>query len=554
MLSVDYPVHPLQVSTLTDAQAETFDPVELAVASASAWASAFAASLPAFEAEVEEDDAEGDAELQVSVDDDHEEAAIADKVGIAAARKDEPATASAPVEELKQQEGGQDGEGEGEEEESMLSSLAAEGWAWAAWAASLAASPEEDATGDVQPELAGVAAAAAACGVAARSPSQSGPLSCGRTGDRAASAGVAGGSRGCFAGCLQGFMGQGRRFRLPFRGGGHDDVRTPLNSTSCGAGGSSSSASNASPTNIPRRPARSAPRASPVPGAVSSAAAAEVEALADLGQFLEAERLLDALGDDAMVSDAAQLRLQAAAAREAVSTFTDLYEAAEKPDSGWDVWEGGAASLRYKYDWYTGALEVIGDIRVEMPAVQLWAVLREFDLFPTWSRAIESRLLEQFRMATEMYYVRSNPILPVFSQTEMYVERSYVDALSEHGLLLVLATTPPVEATEHRGVAIPAPGVGLNRILSKAEDAVRPLSPSAALYKVHRKVKTPFAYLPNSVVGKAASALVNGQLTLLQNITDTWDGGVHATRLHSGPLAGEYARLRSRLEAAEQST
>lgn len=88
--------------------------------------------------------------------------------------------------------------------------------------------------------------------------------------------------------------------------------------------------------------------------------------------------------------------------------------------------------LRFRYDWNTGRVEIVGDVLLQIDPIHAWAFMREFDLVPLWTRAEKSTLEATFGPESELYCVESPAASWMLSPTEAYSERTYIDALDEH--------------------------------------------------------------------------------------------------------------------------
>eukprot|EP00401_Gymnodinium_catenatum_P040818 CAMPEP_0117621794 /NCGR_PEP_ID=MMETSP0784-20121206/87815_1 /TAXON_ID=39447 /ORGANISM="" /LENGTH=412 /DNA_ID=CAMNT_0005425725 /DNA_START=120 /DNA_END=1355 /DNA_ORIENTATION=+ len=271
------------------------------------------------------------------------------------------------------------------------------------------------------------------------------------------------------------------------------------------------------------------------------------------GRILEALRLLDAYGTDGAVPSAGRIRQVAAAVDETLRNFERARASSRMPRSGWQEWNLPGVDLVYNYDWYTGGVELLADATLDFEPVRLWALFREFDLVPIWTNASTSVVLERFGNENEFYHVISAALMSLLSPTEVYTERNYIDLLDEHGVMLVLANTPPLEALEHCGVAIPKEASPVKRVVTHGRDMLMPVSPTRTRFVLYRKLVTPFPYLPSWAVGIAASIMVNDQMSKLYAARDKWEGGDHDQRMSSGSRALYYAAVHARLEAAMNS-
>eukprot|EP00929_Paragymnodinium_shiwhaense_P033838 TRINITY_DN18510_c0_g2_i2.p1 TRINITY_DN18510_c0_g2~~TRINITY_DN18510_c0_g2_i2.p1 ORF type:complete len:723 (-),score=120.96 TRINITY_DN18510_c0_g2_i2:196-2112(-) len=243
---------------------------------------------------------------------------------------------------------------------------------------------------------------------------------------------------------------------------------------------------------------------------------------------------------------------QAAAVNLGVKHAEEARATSSAAGSGWSRWTTAAADLVYKYDWHTGHVEVIGDVHLDIPPLHVWTILREYQLLPTWSRALHSTLLRSLSANCELYHVQSRPAAAMLSPSESYTVRTYVDALDELGSLMVVCDAPPEGVSEFKGVRIPPPEAPYKRLHSRSRDTLTPISPTSSLLTVYRRVNTNVPYLPNMVVGLVASILVNGQISALQALAEAWEESEYARLLRSGPRAAMYAALTPRLEAAMQ--
>jgi len=280
-----------------------------------------------------------------------------------------------------------------------------------------------------------------------------------------------------------------------------------------------------------------------------SSSIAEILNADDQGRVLEACQLLDGLDSNEQCCEADGIRTRAQAVRDALGIFARAKAAAAEGGSDWqDCSKDARTRLWFRYDWYTGALEVIGDIVLDIPAIQLWCMLREVDLLPLWSRALESILLRAFSSSREMYYIKTQAAAYVLSPTELYSERSFVDALDQHGLMMVMGQSPSLEASSHLGVEIPLARSGVKRIAIIARDACRPLSPSSTSFMVYRSVQTGLPYLPGWVIGMAAGVIIEGQIKGVKGLLESWPGSAHESRMKEGDRADAYASLQKRLE------
>mmetsp|Transcript_88016 Transcript_88016/g.247368 ORF Transcript_88016/g.247368 Transcript_88016/m.247368 type:complete len:456 (+) Transcript_88016:121-1488(+) len=273
-----------------------------------------------------------------------------------------------------------------------------------------------------------------------------------------------------------------------------------------------------------------------------------IHALDNAGRSLEALRLLEALGDDSSVPDAGRIREEAAAAQKALLLVKRARGAAANPRESWVECSKPDVHLWYRYDWYTGTVEVVGDVTLESNAIDLWAVLREFHLMPKWTFAQESTLLQSFSKESELYYVQSKALLPVLYPTEIYTLKTYIDSLDEHGVMIVLGNSPPLDATEYRGFPLPAVPPGLNRVSAESHNFLRPVTDSSCVFTMYRRAATPFPYLPSWIVGMAAGVLVDGQMAKIRGVFDNWPGSEFEDAVCKGTRSNYYASLRQRIK------
>jgi len=138
--------------------------------------------------------------------------------------------------------------------------------------------------------------------------------------------------------------------------------------------------------------------------------------------------------------------------------------------------------------------------------------------------------------------------------TETYVEKTYIDALFEHGSLFVLSDAPPDEALVHKGVNIPAPPPRVKRIRSNGRDVITPVSAYRTKFTVHRQIRTPMPYLPTRVVGMAVGVFVTGVMTRLRSVMRNWAGSEYEQLVMRGPRADYYAGIAVEIDRLLQTS
>lgn len=203
--------------------------------------------------------------------------------------------------------------------------------------------------------------------------------------------------------------------------------------------------------------------------------------------------------------------------------------------------------MLYKYDWRSGDVEIVGCVALKIEPLRLWALFREFDLSPSWMpRSSDSTMVASFGKESELYRFQSRPILPFLPAVEMYQERNYVDALDEHGTLMMIGLSPAINAEEHKGVAIPPPCSGFKRLTTVSRNMVQPWQ-GGSLLTLHRSIRTQFRCLPNQLIGRIASTITTESAAALQRVCANWKGGLHAHRVLNGQRSAYYAQLKQRL-------
>ncbi|CAK0828245.1 unnamed protein product [Prorocentrum cordatum] len=105
--------------------------------------------------------------------------------------------------------------------------------------------------------------------------------------------------------------------------------------------------------------------------------------------------------------------------------------------------------------------------------------------------------------------------------TESYLERTYVDALAEHGKLMVVGRCPAQSTSQHCGLDIPPVPRKVNRVFATSCDVLTPMKEKQVLLTSHRKLKTPVRNLPLWVVRQGASTLTKGNVTGFQKARRT---------------------------------
>eukprot|EP00747_Dinoflagellata_sp_TGD_P187820 gnl/TRDRNA2_/TRDRNA2_45876_c0_seq1.p1 gnl/TRDRNA2_/TRDRNA2_45876_c0~~gnl/TRDRNA2_/TRDRNA2_45876_c0_seq1.p1 ORF type:complete len:417 (-),score=73.90 gnl/TRDRNA2_/TRDRNA2_45876_c0_seq1:46-1125(-) len=288
-----------------------------------------------------------------------------------------------------------------------------------------------------------------------------------------------------------------------------------------------------------------------------SSAAAEVVMADSVGRSLEALRLLNCLGNDAEVPEAKRIRATANLLKETLQTIEDASAAAQVPGSGWHARElegsknSRPSELLYKYDFWTGDVELVGTVNRPYEPLRLWAFFREFTLGHLWMPTARE-IVEVGRFAQEniFYRVRNAPVLAVISPTESFQDRSYIDALDEHGVLGVVGFSPPAEATVHKGIRVPPPPAGVKRLTTNVRNLVRPISKTEVSFTVHITMKTPFRFLPSAIVGQIAGIIFQRLATKLNNVHETWSGSPHEQAVLSAKRATYYQELEKRIERA----
>jgi hypothetical protein len=205
--------------------------------------------------------------------------------------------------------------------------------------------------------------------------------------------------------------------------------------------------------------------------------------------------------------------------------------------------------LRFRYDWNTGRVEIVGDVLLQIDPIHAWAFMREFDLVPLWTRAEKSTLEATFGPESELYCVESPAASWMLSPTEAYSERTYIDALDEHGMLICLVESPPLDANACRGFSIPPAPSGKRRIGSYAREGLTPVSSTEALLTFYRRIDTHFPCLPSWLISTLAGSLVGSQVARMHDAIAGWEGSEHQARLQSSARAAYYAELRPRAAA-----
>jgi len=236
-------------------------------------------------------------------------------------------------------------------------------------------------------------------------------------------------------------------------------------------------------------------------------------------------------------------------------TRADASSSGGGPGAGWEGASGPGYKVLYKYDGSTGEVEVVANITLDVEPLKLWTLLREFDLMPTWHASFKDVDLEaSFASQCDFYHSQNKAIVRgVMNPTESYIERTYVDALAEHGRLVVVGQCPQQSASQHCGMDIPPAPRNVNRVVATTCDVVTPMSEKQVMLTSHRKLKTPVRHLPQWVVRQAASILTNGNLASFQKALESWDDSDFAERLRSGQRAEYYAQLRQQLLASTRA-
>ncbi|CAK0871880.1 unnamed protein product, partial [Prorocentrum cordatum] len=147
-----------------------------------------------------------------------------------------------------------------------------------------------------------------------------------------------------------------------------------------------------------------------------AAAVEQILAACRVGRALEAQRLLDALREDALVGEAEAARIRGVAHSlvEVIASMNAVLETVtfgEAPgtstDSGASPWNSRSVQsgdVYFKYGKSTGEAEVVGFLTVEIDAVEMWALLREFDLAHSWvPRMTEGYALHSFAPYRDVY-------------------------------------------------------------------------------------------------------------------------------------------------------
>merc|ERR1712194_357257 len=218
--------------------------------------------------------------------------------------------------------------------------------------------------------------------------------------------------------------------------------------------------------------------------------------------------------------------------------------------STWRKWTSKGFNIRFKYDFYTGDLDLVGDIFLDLEPLRAWVILREFHLLPLWSIAMQSDLLHSFNKDSEFYCILNDRPMTFLPYTELYLQRTVIDLLDLHGMLIICTNSPPLDETSYRGITIPAATSESKRVVANMGDIITPLSSCRTKMTIYRRLCTGIPYLPNWVIGVAAGIIVEGIITKVYKLNDSWHGGTHETTLKSGPRAYYYKTIQSRLEKA----
>lgn len=278
------------------------------------------------------------------------------------------------------------------------------------------------------------------------------------------------------------------------------------------------------------------------------ALASQVQAMHDAGRTLESVRLLDMLGSDAEVDSAARIRDISSAIVAKISAVQAAIAKAAEPGSVWAQRSEPDVQVYVQYDKWTGVAEAVGELDFEMPASHLWALYREFDLAPLWlPNCQESSILHSFGKESELYWTRSSPIIKLLSPTEGFQDRNYVDALDEHGCLILYALAPPVDAKVYEDVTLPPPSKGCKKTSVTAFNMVTPLSKTKCRMTIHLELQTPFLFLPTFVISKIVSVLLSNFMTSVRETDASWQSGEWAERM-SGKRADYYGAVQQRID------
>eukprot|EP00928_Gymnodinium_smaydae_P050260 TRINITY_DN33835_c0_g1_i1.p1 TRINITY_DN33835_c0_g1~~TRINITY_DN33835_c0_g1_i1.p1 ORF type:complete len:468 (-),score=83.25 TRINITY_DN33835_c0_g1_i1:195-1598(-) len=279
------------------------------------------------------------------------------------------------------------------------------------------------------------------------------------------------------------------------------------------------------------------------------ATADQIRAAEDKGRVLEAQRLLNAFGNDAGVAEAARIRSLAAVAEETIEGLEMARAAACDPGSGWQQKDESGIQLIYRYDWSTGSVEAVGSAVVDIPPLMLWALFREWDLSFEWLQGcLQSHHLAKITEETDMYHMVNKALLPVLSPTESILIRNYVDVLDEHGALVIIGNAPDENETSYQGVDLPLPEKGRRRVMSTVRNVLRPISDAQSMFVVRIKVDTPFRYLPSAIIGTVVSLAVKRFMSGISRAWDNWDSSSIGNRVKSAARAEYYAELKVRID------
>lgn len=266
----------------------------------------------------------------------------------------------------------------------------------------------------------------------------------------------------------------------------------------------------------------------------------------------EALRRLDELGSDGAVQHAARIREVSSKASEVLSSVADAQAAALIPGSGWQELSSHGAHVLYTYDKSTGEIEVIGNLTRDWIPLRLYVFFREFDLGKTWlPNCLECTLVRKFSTHSDLFRLVTAPAVPILSPTESYQDRNYIDALDEHGVVIIMGDAPPLEATEYNGASIKPTPKGQKRIATTVRNIITPLSETQVKLTLAIKMLTPFRWMPLWIVGKVVSIFMRMSMTAMARLYDTWEGSEYKRRAELGSLrAPYYEMLHARMRVA----
>lgn len=311
----------------------------------------------------------------------------------------------------------------------------------------------------------------------------------------------------------------------------------------------------------PTSPALSAPAADAAPPAAEvkqdlaaeePPPAAQVQALQDIGRTLEACRLLDVLSNDAEVPSAQRIREISSTATGKIGAVRRAILEAAAPGSAWSQRSEPGVNVYVQYDKWTGAAEVVGQLEFDIPALQLWAVFREFDLAPLWlPNCVASKLVHSFDKESELTWTSSVPVVSMLSKTDAFQHRNYLDCLDEHKCLIVLGISPPVDTTEYWDIALAPPPSGLKRVSAGVFNMITPVSKTRSQMTIQIELASPFLFLPAWIVTKIASIILGKFLTSIREVYADWKAREWAGRM-AGSRADYYAAKQSRIDKVLQ--